>query len=64
MSTRNHQARGEPRPATLMRFALWFYSFRLNPPTADDVRRRFEVSRATAFRWIAYARAAQESPTP
>ncbi len=62
MSGRSHQARGETRMETMLRFALWVCScHRL--PSVTQVHEHFEVSRATAYRWLAAARAQRERTT-
>lgn len=44
--------------ADVMRFAMWMHG-REREPTPEQVMERFEVSRSTAYRWLATWRGVQ-----
>lgn len=56
MSHRKHVAKGETLVEKMLRFAF-FITDSYYLPKPETVCERFEVSRATAYRWLATARA-------
>lgn len=56
MSPREARKNRDARVETMLRFAFWMRDLHMLPSIAD-VRERFAVSRSTAYRWLAAARA-------
>ena len=56
MSPREQMKNRDALIEKMLRFAFWMRDLHVLP-TVDTVRERFNISRATAYRWLASARA-------